>query len=124
MHGMTQEQIAKAQSAKKSYLQAILALVMISVLGFFLDRFVADNPTVSLGYLGIWVGGLVFGLIATWRFCRAIQIGVLPAILITALAPVSFVIEYVILNRVYSKRTGMQLTFLLGDKPPGQARAA
>ena len=63
-------------------------------------------------------GALIYGMVTTWRLCRSLAISAPVAVLVTVLAPFSFIIETIVLLRVYAKRTGLKLTFMMHDKEP------
>jgi hypothetical protein len=114
---MTQAQIEKAQEEKRLYLATLLLTAGTRLLAMILQRTVGDSgPTTVL--LVISGALLIVAIIVTWRFSRAIEIGRPMSTINAILCPVIFLVQIVFLLRIYSRRTGIPLTFLMGDRMP------
>jgi len=108
---MDPQQIERARQAKRMYLLALLFNVIV---GGAL-RFSSDN--VVLNFLAL--GCLIFSVVVTWRFCRSIGIGKAASAINAVVSPFIFILQLIVLLRMYAKRTGVRLTFLMGDRMPG-----
>ena len=107
---MDLQQIERARKAKGMYLLAALVNVIVGAALRFSDG------NMALSFLGL--GCMLFSVVVTWRFCRSIQIGKLASAVNAALSPFIFIIQLIVLLRMYAKRTGVRLTFLMGDRAP------
>jgi len=119
---MNAEQIARARQEKKQYLLSVLLMLVANACMLLVDSALPNQQTASILSRAFGFATLGFGMIMTWRLCRAIGIGTGGTLLATVLAPFVIIIEMVILLRIYSKRTGLGLTFMMGDRE--QARRA
>ena len=119
---LTAEQVAHAQLAKKRYLISFLVVVCANG-AFSLASVYRLFPLVPVAKWVSYAAFLAFA-VTTWRLCRAIGIGAVWALIATALSPVFGIFELVVLLRVYARRTGIKLTFLLGDQEPKPAAGA
>lgn len=118
---MTSEEIAQAQVEKRRYLLSFLLMVLSRGLGVL-----TENTSDGLQFLASVAspGTMIFGLVMTWRFARSIKVGIPMAVVNTIAASIFFIIPLVVLIRIYSKRTGIRLSFLAGDKPPEEQAGA
>jgi hypothetical protein len=107
---MDSQQIERARKAKRMYLLAALFNLIVGAALRLTDG------NIALSYLGL--GCIIFSLVVTWRFCRSIQIGKLASAVNAALSPFIFIFQLIVLLRMYAKRTGVRLTFLMGDRAP------
>jgi hypothetical protein len=119
---MTPEQMAHAKREKKRYLISFLLLVcacgVLSLSMVYGQPGIVPAARLIYYATGLWVA------VATWRLCRAIGIGITWALIATLLAPFVGIFELIILLRVYARRTGIKLSFLMGDRDPEGAAAA
>ena len=123
MPALTQEQTTRARLEKKRYLLSVLLLVCVNGINVLLGAFYVSNAIVSDIVDASWVAALGFGMVTTWRFCRSMNIGIAATGLAMLLAPFCFIIEVVVLLRVYARRTGLSVTFFMRDKEPQQSKA-
>jgi hypothetical protein len=123
MSTLTGEQITRARHEKKRYLLSVLLMVCANGFNMLLKALHSNNQTVQTvaGLCG--VAALAYGVVMTWRLCRSINIGIKSTVVATVLAPFFFLFELVVLLRIYAKRTGLGLTFMMGDKDPQQSIA-
>ena len=124
MSTLTAEQIARARQAKKRYLLSLLLVVTSGLMNALVAVFKLSDSPVDTMVTWCQLAALVFAMITTWQLCRAIRIGVVATVLVTLVSPVAFIIEFIVLLRLYAKRTGLGLTFMMGDKEPRQSLAA
>ena len=110
---MDAQQVKVARQAKQIYLLSILFNVIAGVA----IRVTHGHPLFAVGTIAV----MVFGCVATWRFCQAIGIGKAWSAINTALCPFTFLLQLIVLLRMYSKRTGIWLSFLGGDKAASRA---
>ena len=116
MPALTQEQITRARVEKKRYLLSMLLIVCANGINVLVRPVDPGNGTIHVGAPLLALVAIAFGMVTTWRLCRSINIGVVPTVITVLLAPFIFIIELVILLRIYAKRTGVGLTFIMGDK--------
>ena len=107
---MDPQQIERARQAKRMYLLSLLFNVIVGAALRFSD----DNIVLNLAALGC----VIFSVVVTWRFCRSIRIGKAASAINAALSPFIFIFQLIVLLRMYAKRTGVRLTFLMGDRLP------
>lgn len=113
---LTPEQVALARVAKQRYLACILALLISNLLAVAVKLAAVQLSAlgVVLSYVGVPL--LIALVIFTWQFGRAMAMGI-PAVIGTILVSILFwFIGTAILLRVYRKRTGIPISFLLADK--------
>ncbi len=113
---MTEEQIATAKREKKLYLTVFYATVIFWIFGLPLDHIFPDNKWTKYLELGLSLGLIPFQIVFTWRFSKAIQIRKPLVILNTFLSILFFIIQAYFLLRLYSKRSGIGISFLLSDR--------
>lgn len=116
---MTAEEIQAARKAKDLYLSAFGVRATLNLLSKLISEGYLESHgavDMSLGVLAL--GALVFSMVAAWRFCRALKFskGWAAANVVFSVA---ILFQLIVLMRMYSKRTGTKLTFLLADGPPG-----
>ena len=61
---------------------------------------------------------VIYVVVQTWRLSRSIGIGKAISVINTIFSPVFFFIQAIFLLRIYSRRTGIGLTFMMGDRMP------
>jgi hypothetical protein len=124
MPTLSPEQIAHARHVKKRYLLGLLLMVCANGFSAFTGAFHIRNPLVELAAALTAVAALAYGMLMTWRLCRALSVGVVASALTTLLAPLSFIIEAIVLLRLYGRRTGLGVGFLMNDREPPKSLAA
>ena len=107
---MDPQQIVRARQAKRTYLLAALFNVIVGAA----FRLSGDHFLLTI----VAYGCLIFSVAVTWRFCRSIGFGKVASAINAAVSPFIFIFQLVVLLRMYAKRTGVRLTFLLGDRLP------
>jgi hypothetical protein len=117
---MDAQQIERARQAKRLYLMAFLFTVVLGSAIRVVYRF-TDDVTMNLLLSALSLSIMVSVAVITWRFCRSIGIGRAYSAINAVLSPFIFLIQLVVLLRMYAKRTGVRLTFLLGDRSPSAA---
>ncbi len=113
---MNNEQIFLARKKRALYLWVFLLSLLLNGYRIIVT---AKHPTPDSvdAIVGLFsIGLLVFAMIATWQFCRAIQIGKLASFLNAIFSPVLFIFQLIVLLRMYARRTDTKLTFLMGEK--------
>ena len=110
---MDAQEIKAARNEKRLFL---LSVVFNVIAGLAL-RLSGGHPLFAFGGIAV----MVFGCVATWRFCRSIGIGKGWSTVNLALSPFICVLQMIVLLRMYSRRTGIGLTFFMGDRVPSQA---
>ena len=118
------EQITRARLEKRRYLLSLLLIVCANGFHVMVRNTHLTSPAALTTDRVCSIAALAIGMITTWRLCRAIRIGIGWTAVVTLLSPVSFVIEMIVLFRIYAKRTGLRLTFLMGDRDPELSKAA
>lgn len=106
-------QIKVARNEKRLFLLSVLFNV-ITGLAF---RLSGGNPLLVVGAIAV----MIFGCVATWRFARSIGISKGWSAVNLALSPFICIVQLIVLLRMYSRRTGIGLTFFMGDRLPSQA---
>ena len=118
MISLSEEQIISAKKEKKRYLLSLLMILLIQIAAKLVTAYHIENNFLKLILVLISIGAVVFAAVITWRFCRSIGIGITMTVLNTLTSPIFFIIQLIVLLRIYAKRTGIGLTFLMGDKVP------
>lgn len=112
---MDQLEIDRARKEKQFYLLPFFILVGIRFLKSILGT--NENGHAIIGALTLGVA--LFTIVVTWRFARSIQVNKPAAAINAVLSPILYIFQLVVFLRLYSKRTGSSLTFLMGDKGSG-----
>jgi hypothetical protein len=119
---MTDIEIGKAREEKKLYVKVLAAVLMVRCVTALLQAFVT-GPWPATAILGLSSVLMLAALVVTWRFCRAIQMGETASAINALFSPFIFLIQSIFLLRSYARRTGITLTFLLGDRLPPKRMA-
>jgi len=107
---MDPQQIVRAREAKRVYLLALLFNVIVGAA----LRLSGHHFALTI----VAYACLTFSVAVTWRFCRSIGFGKATSAINAALCPFIFIFQLVVLLRMYAKRTGVRLTFLMGERLP------
>ena len=113
---MNHDEIQKARIEKSRYLLSFLLILLSHALNMFVERRWPGNHFVQLVLSVVGTGCVIFSIVMTFRFTRALKIGMTWAIINSIFCPFVFIIQIIVLLRMYVKRTGTQLSFFMGDK--------
>jgi hypothetical protein len=111
---MDPQQIERARQGKRLFLWSVLTTLIVGLVSLVSARI----PGMSGAALVLRICNMIFVGVATWRFCRSIGIGTAYSVVNVLLSPFVLIIQLVVLLRIYAKRTGVRLTFLMGDRLP------
>ena len=119
---MTAEQIRNASEQKTLYLITFVVVLLVRIANLIANQVQGGDGIILFTEI-VFSLGVLLAIIQTWRFCRSIGIGHPMSVVNALLCPFIFLIQVVVLLRMYSRRTGVKLGFFLGDKLP-ERRAA
>ena len=122
MAPLTPEQIACAKRERKRYLVSFLAFACAA--GLLILSMLYRQPGIMPVARWTYQGTALWVAVTTWRLCRSVGVGIVWTLIATVLAPLFGILELIVLLRVYATRTGLKLTFAMGDKKSEDAAAA
>ncbi len=113
---MMQEEIEKARKEKKKYLLGLPLSILGAGINTLPNKSISNWESIPLVLFSI--GSTIYIIIQTWKFSRSIGISKAMSVINALLSPIFFIFQLIFLLRIYSRKTGIGLTFFMRDKLP------